>query len=55
MTYRSPSLADVIATLKVDRVDEHRFLATGDPEPFARLASRFLGPSFGRVPIGVAA
>ena len=33
----------------------HRFLATGDPEPFARLASRFLGPSFGRVPIGVAA
>jgi glutamate racemase len=23
---------------------EHRFLATGDPEPFARLASRFLGP-----------
>jgi len=22
----------------------HRFLATGDPEPFARLASRFLGP-----------
>jgi len=23
---------------------EHRFLATGDPEPFARLARRFLGP-----------
>lgn len=22
----------------------HRFLATGDPEPFARLASRFIGP-----------
>jgi glutamate racemase len=22
----------------------HRFLATGDPEPFARLAGRFLGP-----------
>ena len=22
----------------------HRFLATGDPEPFARLASRFVGP-----------
>jgi glutamate racemase len=22
----------------------HRFLATGDPEPFARLARRFLGP-----------
>jgi acyl-CoA thioesterase-2 len=28
VTYRSPSLAEVIATLKVDRVDEHRFLAT---------------------------
>jgi acyl-CoA thioesterase II len=28
VTYRSPSLADVIATLNVDRVDEHRFLAT---------------------------
>jgi glutamate racemase len=23
---------------------EHRFVATGDPEPFARLARRFLGP-----------
>jgi glutamate racemase len=23
---------------------QHRFLATGDPEPFARLARRFLGP-----------
>jgi glutamate racemase len=23
---------------------EHRFLATGDPEPFAALARRFLGP-----------
>jgi glutamate racemase len=22
----------------------HRFLATGDPEPFARLAHRFIGP-----------
>ncbi len=22
----------------------HRFLATGDPEPFARLGRRFLGP-----------
>ncbi|MFN0284940.1 MAG: glutamate racemase [Kineosporiaceae bacterium] len=25
----------------------HRFLATGDPEPFARLARRFLGPEVG--------
>jgi acyl-CoA thioesterase II len=28
VTYRSPTLADVIATLEVDRVDDHRFLAT---------------------------
>ena len=28
MTYRSPTLADIIATLKVDRVDDHRFVAT---------------------------
>jgi glutamate racemase len=25
----------------------HRFLATGDPEPFARLGRRFLGPEIG--------
>ena len=28
---------------------EHRFLATGDPEPFAKLARRFLGPEVTRV------
>ena len=28
---------------------QHRFLATGDPEPFARLASRFLGPEVAEV------
>jgi glutamate racemase len=28
---------------------EHRFLATGDPEPFARLGRRFLGPEIGAV------
>ena len=28
---------------------EHRFLATGDPEPFARLARRFLGPEVSAV------
>jgi Thioesterase-like superfamily len=28
VTYRSPTLADVIATLKVDRVDDHHFVAT---------------------------
>jgi glutamate racemase len=27
----------------------HRFLATGDPEPFARLGQRFLGPEIGQV------
>ena len=26
----------------------HRFLATGDPEPFARVGRRFLGPELGR-------
>ena len=28
---------------------EHAFLATGDPEPFARLGRRFLGPEVGAV------
>ena len=27
----------------------HRFLATGDPEPFRRLGRRFLGPVIGAV------
>ena len=27
----------------------HRFRATGDPEPFARLGRRFLGPEIGTV------
>ncbi len=27
----------------------HRFLATGDPEPFGRLGRRFLGPEIGDV------
>jgi glutamate racemase len=27
----------------------HRFLATGDPEPFAKLGRRFLGPQIGQV------
>jgi glutamate racemase len=27
----------------------HAFLATGDPEPFARLGRRFLGPEVGAV------
>ena len=28
---------------------QHAFLATGDPEPFARLGRRFLGPEIGSV------
>ena len=28
---------------------QHRFLATGDPEPFARVGRRFLGPEIGHV------
>jgi glutamate racemase len=28
---------------------QHRFLATGDPEPFTRLGRRFLGPEVGEV------
>jgi glutamate racemase len=28
---------------------KHTFLATGDPEPFARLGRRFLGPEIGQV------
>lgn len=28
---------------------QHAFLATGDPEPFARLGRRFLGPEVGAV------
>jgi glutamate racemase len=28
---------------------QHRFLATGDPAPFARVGRRFLGPEIGQV------
>jgi glutamate racemase len=37
--FRDPALAE----------PEHRFLSTGDPEPFQRLAHRFLGPEIGAV------
>ena len=42
----------VLATQGLGRDPEapppvHRFLATGDPEPFARLGRRFLGPEIG--------
>jgi len=28
---------------------QHRFLATGDPAPFAKVGRRFLGPQIGQV------
>lgn len=48
---------DVYRTLAASDLDRgyefgppaHRFLATGDPEPFARLGRRFLGPEVGAV------
>jgi glutamate racemase len=48
---------DVYRTLVANRLERppdlpapaHRFLATGDPEPFARLAGRFLGPEVSAV------
>ncbi len=44
----------VLAQTGLDRDPEapppvHRFLATGDPEPFSRLGRRFLGPEIGQV------
>jgi glutamate racemase len=50
-------------TLRADGAPppRHRFVATGDPEPFRRLGRRFLGPEIGAVesgestPLGVAA
>jgi len=36
-------------TQEAARAAQHRFLATGDAEPFARLASRFLGPAAANV------
>ena len=48
------SVYRTLTELGLDRDPEapapvHRFLATGDPEPFARLGRRFLGPEIGRV------
>jgi glutamate racemase len=42
LTAHGLARADGAATSR--RPVEHRFLATGDPEPFARLGRRFLGP-----------
>ncbi len=42
-------IADGLARQAAAPVPVHRFLATGAAEPFARLASRFLGPEVGAV------
>jgi acyl-CoA thioesterase II len=38
MSYRSPTLPDVVATLQVDQVDEHRFVATQLDNPGHHIA-----------------
>jgi glutamate racemase len=43
-TLTAHGLARADLTVAGRRAPEHRFLATGDPEPFARLGRRFLGP-----------
>ena len=55
--YRRLTEADLLAEPAADRdpsagpvpAPVHEFLATGDPEPFARLGRRFLGPEIGAV------
>ena len=46
--YRVLTRADLLRD-EDDAPPEHCFLATGDPEPFARLGRRFLGPEVGAV------
>ncbi len=46
--YRVLTRADLLRDPDAPPPD-HRFLATGDPEPFARLGRRFLGPEIGSV------
>ena len=41
------SLFAAAPALAAEALDQ--FLATGDPEPFARLGRRFLGPEIGQV------
>ncbi len=41
--YRTLSERDLLRPESAD-APQHRFLATGDPDPFARLGRRFLGP-----------
>jgi glutamate racemase len=42
-------MAEGLAREPGDSPPPHRFLATGDPEPFGRLGRRFLGPEIGAV------
>ena len=55
--YRALTAGDLLRPDDAPR-PRHRFLATGDPEPFARLGRRFLGPEASVVeslrPLGVA-
>lgn len=46
--YRTLAAADALRDPSLPP-PEHRFVATGDPEPFARLGQRFLGPELGTV------
>jgi glutamate racemase len=46
--YRVLTQADLLRDEDAPR-PVHQFLATGDPEPFARLGRRFLGPEIGAV------
>ena len=45
--YRTLAAADLLAPRST--AGEHEFSVTGDPEPFERLAGRFLGPEVGAV------
>ena len=45
--YRTLAAADLLASEAA--VGVHEFAATGDPDDFARLAGRFLGPEVGKV------
>ena len=45
--YRRLTELDLLAEPEYGELVPHQFLATGDPEPFARLGRRFLGPEIG--------
>jgi glutamate racemase len=47
--YRVLTAADLLRDEDDEAPPRHRFVATGDPEPFHRLARRFLGPEVAAV------